>query len=458
MLDIKLRKLITIILLLTSIIASFLFSWLFYFKGFSLIFYLSFIIFCISIVFLIYYLFKPGLLLYASITALIFSILLPGIDLLYSYIKVYVNKPDRIIYSYKDAKGDPAAFKKWWNHVVDEWKNGPQKSIEEPDKKGILPFVYKPNSEAKFFDSTLRINNLGLRGKDISRHKGNNCFRIVALGESTTFGATIKPSDRPWPEVLQDLVNDLSPQIGKCIEVINAGTAAYDLKDNLERVRRDIIPLNPDLIISYHGLNGLRHLQAELLPRVKKKAQPRGSKILEDLEIKIANLRAPEMPFVKGIGLPRPLPELLKSQYAELYRQLIQLGRTHKFAVVLAPFNMAVTRESPDDVIDFYSGGFPEVRQYISAIEDHNVLVEAIARHEGALFWEVRQGINGAYDDDIFIDLVHFTQKGRDMMAKAMFQQLKPFLISTLGKESARGRGYFGTGPNASATGHLPSE
>jgi lysophospholipase L1-like esterase len=457
MLDIKLRKIITVVLLLTSIIVFFRFTWLFYFSGFSLLFYLSFIIFCICLVMLLYYLFKPGILLYVSILALIFSILLPGIDLLYSYIKDYVNKPDKIIYSYKEAKGNRAAFEKWWNYVVYQWANGPQKSIEEPDKKGILPFVLKPNSKARFFDSTIRINNLGFRGKDISISKGN-CFRIVVIGESTTAGCTIKPSDRPWPEVLQELVNDLSPDLGKCIEVINAGTVAYDLKDNLERVRRDIIPLNPDLIICYHGFNGLRHLQAELLPRVKKRTPEHSSKILWDVEVKIATLRAQKMPFVKGIGQPRPLPELLKSQYAELYRELIQMGRTHKFAIALAPFNMAVTRESPDDVIGFYSAGFPEVRQYISAIEDHNVLVEALAHNEGALFLEVRAGINGAYDDDIFVDLVHFTQKGRDMMAKAIFQELKPFLISTMVREASAGTEFFDTSQKANAKRQMPFE
>jgi lysophospholipase L1-like esterase len=458
MADINLNKIIKVILLLISITASFFFTWSFYFNGYSILFYLSFIIFCICLVGLVYYLFKPGLLLYVSIIALIFSVLLPGIDFLYSNIKDYINKPDKIIYSYREAKGNPAAFKKWWNHVVYEWGNGPQKSIEKHDPYGILPFVYIPNSKAKFFDSNLRINNLGLRGKDISLNKGK-CYRIVALGESTTFGATIKPSDRPWPEVLQELVNDLSLKTGKCIEIINAGTVAYDLKDNLERVRRDIIPLNPDLIISYHGLNGLRHLQAELLPRVKKKTPPRASRILEDVEFKIAALRkAPKKLVLKGIGQPRPLPELLQSEYAELYRRLLEMGRRHNFAVALVPYNMAVTRESPADVIDFYAGGFPEVRQYISAIEDHNVLVEALARHKGAFFWDVRSGINGAYDDDVYIDLVHFTQKGRNMMAKAIFQHLKPFLISTLGRESASRTSVFDTDRKANAMRQMPSE
>ena len=141
MVELKLIKSIAIVLLLALIIVAAYFAWWSYFNGFPLRFYLSFIIFCICLVMLIYYLFKPGILLYASVIALIFSVLLPGIDLLYSYIKAYVNKPDRIIYSYKEAKGNPAAFKKWWNHVVNEWMNGPQKSTEEPDKEGILPFV-----------------------------------------------------------------------------------------------------------------------------------------------------------------------------------------------------------------------------------------------------------------------------------------------------------------------------
>ena len=53
---------------------------------------------------------------------------------------------------------------------------------------------------------------------------------------------------------------------GRKIEVINAGTEAYTLEDNLERMRRDILPLKPDLILSTHGMNGFLRVRLETRP------------------------------------------------------------------------------------------------------------------------------------------------------------------------------------------------
>ena len=48
-----------------------------------------------------------------------------------------------------------------------------------PDPKGILPFVFIPNSVGPFFDAVVRINNFGFRGADIEFDKGNR-YRIFA--------------------------------------------------------------------------------------------------------------------------------------------------------------------------------------------------------------------------------------------------------------------------------------
>ncbi len=105
------------------------------------------------------------------------------------------------------------------------------------------------------FDTTIRINAAGFRGPEIAPDKDGR-FRIVALGESQTFGPTLRDGEKPWPELLQDLF-DRRASCGRPVEVVNAGTEAYTLEDNLERLRRDVLPLKPDLIVSTHGMNGL---------------------------------------------------------------------------------------------------------------------------------------------------------------------------------------------------------
>ena len=47
----------------------------------------------------------------------------------------------------------------------------------------------------------LQIDQLGFRGPEIERDKGE-LFRIIALGESTTFDVLLRPGDRAWTELL----------------------------------------------------------------------------------------------------------------------------------------------------------------------------------------------------------------------------------------------------------------
>ena len=104
------------------------------------------------------------------------------------------------------------------------------------------------------FDTTIHINNFGFRGPDMTRDKGD-AFRIVAFGKSQTFGPTLHQGEKPWPEMLQDLFD----RHASCESRSKLSTAEprRTLSRTTSRVRRDILPLKPDLIVSTHGNNGL---------------------------------------------------------------------------------------------------------------------------------------------------------------------------------------------------------
>ncbi|MBL7197998.1 MAG: hypothetical protein ISS47_07850, partial [Candidatus Omnitrophica bacterium] len=49
------------------------------------------------------------------------------------------------------------------------------------------------------------INSLGFRGKEFKKEKGNGVFRIIALGDSCTFGVGVKGTT--YPEILEEQLN-----------------------------------------------------------------------------------------------------------------------------------------------------------------------------------------------------------------------------------------------------------
>src|SRR5262249_13017328 len=146
---------------------------------------------------------------------------------------------------------------------------------------------------------------------------------------SPTLGPGLHAGDRSWPEILQELI-DRRITCRRSIQVINAGTQAYSLRDNVERVRRDILPLEPDLVISYHSANSLPLLDPALRPeRVGPPPQraQRASDLLGEVEYRVSlwlyNARRPLERFMASDD------ELHASELAALYDKLIRLGREH---------------------------------------------------------------------------------------------------------------------------------
>ena len=337
-------------------------------------------------------------------------------------------------YAYRAARENPAAFAMWWFYYLNEWirDDGIRGAIEKPDPEKKLPFVLIPGSSGRMFDTVIHINSAGFRGPEIAPEKGDR-FRIVALGESQTFGPTLHAGEKPWPEMLQDLFAGHA-SCSRPIEVINAGTEAYTLEDNLERMRRDVLPLKPDLILSTHGMNGLLALglRQEAEPS-EPGVRPRASALLGRAVLTIE--RALHDWRTRNIVRPaRPPPfsdaALMASRYAANYRKLIVLGRDAGVPVALATSSLAVNDASPREVKDFYGAVFKPIDDIIAANAAHNRMVRLIGREQNAPVVEAIAGLDGDWDDGLYLDIVHFSAPGNARAAQAMFQALLPLLAS----------------------------
>jgi lysophospholipase L1-like esterase len=362
-------------------------------------------------------------------TVILFLVFLPVVDLILPPV-AQVDLDSQIPpdgYSYAQAKTHRRSFAIWWRKYLEQY-NKLMRDLFIADPSGKLPYLVRTNASTTFFESKVQINSLGFRGKEISFEK-NGVYRIVALGESTTFGFTLTPQHQPWPEVLENLIRE-KLALRYRVEIINAGLPHHNLRNNLYRLQTKILALKPDMIISYHGWNGFSWLWTSLPPVFEKHLpnyKRRPSRLLAKCEYNIRLLWFKRRLASKPAGPPPSISKLLASEYANAYRDLIAIGRTNNIRLVLGTSSLAVTRSSDPAVIEFYRQVFPGIYPFIDVNGLHSMLVEELARQNPDVrLIDTHPHLDG--DNEKFIDLVHFAPQGDRQLAETFFEGIKDML------------------------------
>ncbi len=153
-------------------------------------------------------------------TIILLIVGLPIVDALTRPRYNVAQHPDELrrYYSYSVAKKNPEAFRQWEEYSAEEWRRCEKVMIiREPTN--FPSFRLRPNTRMKMFQAEYVINSLGFRGREIPVEKGNT-YRIVAMGESTTFGISLTADHHPWPELLEGLIRERL-KLSRPVEVLS---------------------------------------------------------------------------------------------------------------------------------------------------------------------------------------------------------------------------------------------
>lgn len=251
----------------------------------------------------------------------------------------------------------------------------------------------------------VQTNSVGLRNVE---EPSPSAFRILALGDSQTFGPYLANEDT-WPAWAE---NALRTRLGSPggLQVLNAGIAGYTIADELAYLKEKGVAFRPDLVVLAVFENDLTDLKLEgkeqfrRKPPPKKKFAPGLSKelrarfalfqVVEDIKRSInfaknridirkgeANPVGPAAGTEAGGGASQPADELapLKQRYDRLFDETAALLKSNHipFAVVFIPAGGDGPEERPSNMAPLIReaarrGGVPlfEATQALRSVPD----------------------------------------------------------------------------------------
>jgi lysophospholipase L1-like esterase len=280
----------------------------------------------------------------------------------------------------------------------------------------LLPFV--EHGLSPYFPGH---NTLGYRGDEIQVPKPSGVYRIVALGDSATYGSFVT-YDKTYPYDLQQaLRNDYGY---KNVEVINAGVPSYTTWNMLLDLAFRISELQPDLVIVDAGWNDLG--ARELSPDCYNSPSPLlGIEPARQISVQTGELSRSAFYRLLAIAfgwMENPAhasesviasPLQCTSQVASEIPQNLQanppvyfernlrelIGVSNVLGIRIMLMSQAYNVNVPY---------FPEFRR--PAIIQHNAITARVAQENGVLFFDY--AALAPTDKNSWVDAVHLTTRG----------------------------------------------
>jgi len=112
----------------------------------------------------------------------------------------------------------------------------------------VLVYEFTPGARAHAWGAEVEINSSGFRDREFALEKPAGTTRILALGDSATFGIRLAP-EVLWPRLLEQHLR----AGGREVEVLNLGIVGYDTLEEVAFLETTGLAYRPDhVIVAYH--------------------------------------------------------------------------------------------------------------------------------------------------------------------------------------------------------------
>jgi lysophospholipase L1-like esterase len=313
------------------------------------------------------------------------------------------------------------------------------------------PILYFKANPYQTINGHRLINRAGFRGDDFGPKRAGT-YRIIALGDSCTFGVTSPKTEdefyivEPYPQRLQRMVAErLGP--GR-VEVLNASVPGYNSYQGVMLLRTKLRGLYPNLITVRFGWND--HLMSP--ERHVGNAFHEPSTWI-GLKAQDLLLRTALYPFSLRLGMmlrvhwqsgeqPEPSPPAVWTpnipidEYKHNLTRIVELGRSQGAAVWLLTAPHALLTEgsrarvhelatNPPARILLQWNAMPSLERLVEIHESYNAATREVGAALGVPVIDMEAAYRQHAAEHLFSeDVLHPTQEGHDLEAEVLYDRL----------------------------------
>ncbi|GJL70185.1 MAG: hypothetical protein NPIRA06_28200 [Nitrospirales bacterium] len=138
--------------------------------------------------------------------------------------------------------------------------------IIRPSAIDERPYELNPNAEGNAWGTYVKVNSHGFRDREFHVEKERGVYRVIALGDSITFGKSLAVEET-FPKQLEVLVSEKGHQV----EVLNVGHGGYNTLQEVATLEHVGIKFKPNLVILGYCVNDLWDISptAEYIKKVE---------------------------------------------------------------------------------------------------------------------------------------------------------------------------------------------
>jgi lysophospholipase L1-like esterase/thioredoxin-like negative regulator of GroEL len=247
------------------------------------------------------------------------------------------------------------------------------------------------------------VNRHGFRGPDFRRDKPAGVLRVACAGDSSTFGLGVG-DDETWPAFLQRQLGGLLEGVA-VVEAVNAGVPGYSTEQTRRQFLRDVLPLQPDLLVVCPTAQNDSSWRANAGDAAVLDANSTLRARLDQFHLtRLLGLGGTDEAFratgIRPVGTPGARPRVRMDEFAANLGALAEAARGAG-----APTVLVVTEHTPS-----YEQAVPD----LAASEA--VVLQTAAR-AGARAVDTRPAFAGYAPYPMFSDGIHFVALGQQLIA-----------------------------------------